>query len=93
MHFSEVYSEYEVTYFIPKLTEEEKKLVEQKDESHLMTYFKHAILGENPDVPKEEMDKSESKSKFVLGSCIRNSYLLKTDEIEDEMKNETSNES
>ena len=67
-----------ITYFIPKLTEKEKKLVEEKDKDHLMSYWNHALYGHDPDVSKKEMDDSESKSKFVRGRCIRNTFILKT---------------
>ena len=66
-----------VTYFLPKLTEKEKKLVEQKDKDHLMSYIDHALSGIDPDVSKKEMDESESKSKFVRGGCLRKTFVLK----------------
>ena len=59
------------SFFTPKLTEEGLKLVELKNEDHLETYFNHCYYGENPDVDPEEMKKSESKSKYVHGSCDR----------------------
>ena len=65
------------TYFIPKLTEKEKKLVEEKDKDHLMSYF-DGRFGGDPDVSKKEMDESESKSKFVRGSCERWTFILNT---------------
>ena len=65
------------TYFIPKLTEEEEKLVEEKDKDHLMSYMNHAFHGIDPDVSKKEMDESESKSKFVRGRCWRGTFILK----------------
>ena len=64
-----------ITYFIPKLTEKEKKLVEEKDKDHLMSYMWHAD-GMDPDVSKKEMDESESKSKFVRGICWRRTLIL-----------------
>ena len=73
--------EYVVTYFLPKLTEKEKKLVEEKDKDHLMSYYWHAEDGEDPDVSKKEMDESESKSKFVRGFCKRQTFILKINQI------------
>ena len=69
--------EFEVvaSFFIPKLTNEELKLVESRDPEHLNTYLDHYI-GENPDVEDEEMKKSDSKSKFVHGRCIRLTFPL-----------------
>ena len=66
-----------LTYFLPKLTEKEKKLVEQKDKDHLMSYWWY-VDGRDPDVSKKEMDESESKSKFVRGRCSRDTFILKT---------------
>ena len=68
------------TYFLPKLTEKEKKLVEQKDKDHLMSYWDH-VIGRDPDVSKKEMDESESKSKFVRGRCWRNTFILKINQM------------
>ena len=66
------------TFFIPKVTEAEEKLVEEKDKGHLMSYLEFALDGTDPDVPKKEMDESESKSKFVRGFCWRNTCILNT---------------
>ena len=49
--------------------------VELKNEDHLNTYWYH-YHGENPDVNVEEMKKSDSKSKYVLGTCVRETYPL-----------------
>ena len=57
-------------FFLPKLTEDELKLVEEKNEPYLCTYFEH-YWGNNPDVDVEEMKKSDSKSKYVHGRCRR----------------------
>ena len=63
------------SFFTPKLTEEELKLVEQRNEQHLSTYLEH-LYGRNPDVNAEEMKKSDSPSKFVHGRCLRWTTLL-----------------
>ena len=60
------------TFFTPKLTEEELKLVEQRNEQHLSTYA-HPY----PDVDAKEMKKSDSSSKFVHGRCGRRTIPLK----------------
>ena len=59
------------TYFLPKLTKEEMKLVERKDTSYLETFDMS-----NPDVPEDEMKLSESDSKFVLGLSLRNTFPI-----------------
>ena len=64
-----------LSFFLPKLTEDELKLVEDKDELHLGTYSKH-YDGRNPDVDIEEMKKSDSKSKYVHGQCWRGTFHL-----------------
>ena len=59
------------SFFTPKLTKEELKLVEVENEDYLETfdYF-------YPDVDPEEMKKSDSKSKYVHGVCDRETYSL-----------------
>ena len=67
---------YEVdTYFLPKLTEEEMKLVEQKDTNYLQTFFEE-YNGRNPDVPEAEMLLSESDSKFLKGWGYRRTFTI-----------------
>ena len=63
------------SFFTPKLTKEELELVEKADEDHLKTYAKH-YWGQNPDVDIDEMKKSDSKSKYVHGTCWRHTELL-----------------
>ena len=63
------------SFFTPKLTEEELKLVEDKNEDHLKTY-RYYDGGYNPDVSAEEMKKSDSKSKYVHARCRRLTYSL-----------------
>lgn len=70
-----------MTYYLPMLTKTELKLVEQKNQEHLESYARH-YFGRNPDIVKEEMDKSESKSKFVRGTCWRETFMLKVKEVE-----------
>ena len=67
------------TNYYPMLTKEELKLVEQRNQDHLESYIWH-YDGKNPDIDKEEMDKSESKSKFVRGACGRYTFMLKLKE-------------
>ena len=61
----EVYS-----YFTPKLSQKELKLVEVKDKDHFNTYLNHH-WGFDPDVDAKEMAESDSKSKYVHVSCGR----------------------
>ena len=64
------------TYFLPKLTDGELKLVEKKDQDHLQEYVWRII--ERPfDVDPDEMEKSESDSKYVRAYCVRYTFLLK----------------
>ena len=58
------------SFFTPKLTNEELKLVQEVDEDHLKTYSEY-FYGRNPDVDVHEMKQSNSKSKYVLGRCFR----------------------
>ena len=81
LNSKEIKEEWVRSFFTPKLTKEEMKLVELKNQDHLNTYWDH-YFGENPDVNAEEMKKSDSKSKFVHGKCFRRTYSLTLDKNE-----------
>ena len=66
-----------LSFFTPKLTEEEMKLVEERNEEHLRSYSRYSVDQKNPDVDAEEMKKSNSRTKFVHGGCLRETELLK----------------
>ena len=78
------------SFFAPKLTNEELKLVQERNQEHLETYSSH-FVGLNPDVDVEEMNKSFSKSKYVHGRCWRCTLplTLETIETEDEGDSES----
>ena len=59
------------TYFLPKLTQEELKLVDQEDEIYLESF---TML--EPDVHRAELIASESRSKFVLGLGWRETLTI-----------------
>ena len=59
------------TYFLPKLTEKEQKLIEEND----LNYFK-SFRSENADVAKVEMQLSTSESKFIRGQAWRKTSLI-----------------
>ena len=65
------------SFFTPKLTEEDMKLVEERNEEHLRSYTLHFIDKQNPDVDVDEMEKSNSRSKFVHVFCYRMTEPLK----------------
>ena len=74
------------SYCLPKLTDEELKLMEMKDNDYLKTFqntYRISIFdtdGRNydtPDVDEREMKLSESKSKFVLTECHRWTFIIK----------------
>jgi len=68
------------TYFLPKLTQEELDLVENRDSSYLETFFYDLggpLSGDScPDVPESEMRLSESKSKFIDGGGHRTTFTI-----------------
>ena len=64
------------SFFTPKLTDDEMRLVEERNELHLGTYSRH-YMGKNPDVDIEEMKRSDSKSKYLQGCCARYTTVLK----------------
>ena len=70
------------TYFLPKLTEYELDLVEEKDEDFMKTFWYRM----DADVDKAKMDSSESDSKFVYGYCYR-----ETDTIKNQLPKNCSN--
>ena len=68
-------------FFTPKLTEKELKLFEERNEQHLSTYFEYLLYG-NTNVDAEELNKSDSRSKFVKGTCYRETIILKLESNE-----------
>lgn len=78
---NEIEEEWVNSFFTPKLTEEELKLVEERNEQHLNTYEDH-FHGINPDVNLEEMKKSDSASKYVHGPCIRQTFYLTLESVQ-----------
>ena len=73
-----------VTYFLPKLTEEELELVERRDPSYLCTFG-----DQNLDVDATEMMLSESDSKYVYGLSRRVTFVIKKSSI-NSLKNNCS---
>ena len=71
----EIKNEKVLSFFMPKLSDKELKLVQEKNKQHLRTYSKFCN-GRNPDVKAEEMKKSDSKSKYVHGTCVRRTIRL-----------------
>ena len=61
-----------MTYFLPKLTEEELQLVERRDASYFQTFWRSS----NPDVGEAEMMLSESDSKYVYGLSRRRTFCI-----------------
>ena len=71
------------SFFLPKLTDRELKLVEVKDNDYLKTFRNGTRVDydldydlDDPDVPEREMKLSESKSKFVLVDCHRWTFII-----------------
>ena len=80
-----------LSFFTPKLTEKELKLVQEKNVQHLVTYSKH-FIGRDPDVDAEEMKKSDSKSKYVKGTCRRDTTRLALESDRKRSPNENASE-
>ena len=74
----EVKNEFVQNFFTPKLKNVELKLVQEGNKEYLGSYFH-----KNPDVDGKEMDKSESKSKYVYARCRRWTIPLNIDAIDD----------
>ena len=62
--------EFVYSFFTPKLTDDELKLVQEGNEEHLKSYLDY-FYGKNPDVDDKEMKESDFKSKYVHGDCLR----------------------
>lgn len=60
------------TYFLPKLTDEEMKLVDRQDTSFLKT------ISRRKDVEEAEMNLSDSNSKFVEGRSGRTTFTIES---------------
>ena len=64
---NEIKNEEVWSFFLPKLTKEELKLVEEKNKEHMMSYG----MEFDADVDVEEMKQSDSKDKYVHSQCER----------------------
>ena len=53
------------------LTDQEEKEIQNPDSDFLVTF-----PNLNPDVPKTEMAKSDSKHKYVRSFCVRSTYII-----------------
>ena len=69
---NEVEDEIVQSFFLPKLTKEELKLVEEKNYEHMLSYAR----GFNADVDVEEMKQSDSNDKYVHSYCRRETFHL-----------------
>ena len=75
LQLDEVRNESAATFYFPKLTEEEMKLVSSKNEYHLKSYLAYDC-DSDPDVDESEMKLSDSKSKFVNVYCERQTCII-----------------
>ena len=65
------------TFHLAMLTPNEKRKLEIEDQQYKRTFYRG--WGDNPDVPKFEMDKSESTSKYALSICERNTFIISSE--------------
>ena len=82
------------SFFLPMLTNKELKLVEDKDQNHLASYYYHEMKWDH-DVNADEMKKSNSKDKCLHCYCWRRttslnleSYLNSSDDENSEQMDE-----
>ena len=85
---NEVKDEYVRSFFLPKLTEEELKLVEEKNYEHMMSY----LWKFDADVGIEEMKQSDSKDKYVRSTCNRLTFHLTLESNQTPSKDEPSDD-
>jgi len=76
------------SFFLPKLTKEELKLVEEKNEEHIMSYSSFL----DADVDVEEMNESDSKDKYLHCECQRTTAHLTVESNQTSSKDEPSND-
>ena len=67
-----VNDEYKESFNLKLLTPEEMTKLQQKDESFMKTFSE-----KDPDIPKETMDKSDSKKKFSSSTCWRKTCFMR----------------
>ena len=65
------------TYFMPKLTNKEMKLVEDKNHQFFKTFWQ----GQDADIDENEMKRSESKSKFMKFECNRETFIFSLEAV------------
>ena len=70
--FGKAINGFALTYFLPKLTPKELKLVERKDSNFMETFHENM----DADVNKAEMKASETDSKFVLAEGFRKTFKI-----------------
>ena len=77
------------TFYTLKLTNEELKLFQEGEKEYMNSYLDH-FDGRNPDADIEEMNKSDSKSKYVNGDFRRWTIPLtvETSQFDDEIEDE-----
>ena len=78
-----IWQHQQYSFHLSLLTRHEKKMLEREDENYLSSfrriYNTRKKAFESPDVPKEEMEASESNQKYVLSTCSRSTFALAVD--------------
>ena len=88
LNLEEIKEERIQSFFLPKLTDEEWELIEKKDREQMKTYE----FGLYADVKPKEMKKSNSKDKYLHGTCFRVTKVLNLDDNLSETSSESSSE-
>ena len=76
-------SESKLLYFLPKLSDTEQKYW-LEDSDHLDEYKAFRIHQQDPDVPKEEMDRSDSKAKYCYSVGCKTTFYEDYEKVESE---------
>ena len=76
------------TYFLPKLTDEELKLIEEKDP----IFFRTFVYGYHADVDEAEMKLSESNSKFVRATGGRLTEIIENNDHRNDSESDTDSD-
>ena len=76
------------TYFLPKLTDEEMNLIEDKDPIFCRTF----MYGDAADVDEAEMKLSESNSKFLRATGGRQTEIIENNDYQNDSESDTDSD-
>ena len=64
------------SFHLALLEKKDQKKLRTRNEEFLSTFRDYAEFNNDPDVPKEKMEISESNSKYIISRCERVTFVL-----------------